>query len=383
MEQQLFRLRYFKEPSFTMQPFLLIIPLFSFFFKFNSDQLPQIHISLHDICVPILFSLLVIYYRRDENTKKIFSISEWSFVGLSVLGMLITLQFSEISYPNVVKDLIKLMIFMMGMAVYRHYLADWYNLNWIGGLSIMAAIAIVLIDNPYEGHNWRYLSPFAFYIFFTWLVTCIASCHLESQKLKVFGLTTLTILCVFLLFKRLELLGLITLSLVTFVFERYRLNKSILVLFLFLAFMIVASLVYCYQDVFLQSLGVRLNLWQQAWEVGVKNFPLGLGLGQYQALQLMPAAHLVEGARCTEFQYPHNQFLYWFAELGIVGILLGGVFIKMMGEATKGLSPLWRLVVLVILLTISCTHDSISLRALPIFFALLMIHSRRRLMQAR
>jgi O-antigen ligase len=201
--------------------------------------------------------------------------------------------------------------------------------------------------------------------------------RIQSEDMCFLIAATLIIASVFVFYKRLELLGLLTFVTTLFMGKHYFQKKLPLAVLMGGGFLLVCYIIYKYQDVFTQSWFVRLSLWQNAWQLGIKNFPSGVGLGQYQAQGFMPEAHLMQGARCTEFQYPHNQFLYWFVELGIIGVALSIAFIKLILEYLKHLTPLWKYSIFAILMIISCTHDIISLRSFPILLALMWIIGSR------
>ncbi|MBW8309155.1 MAG: O-antigen ligase family protein [Candidatus Paracaedibacteraceae bacterium] len=352
--------------------FLLIIPVASIFCNFNQTVLPRLHVTLYDFIVPVLaFRILA-----QRSLKYNFLKPELVFYALIFLGTLITLFMEPVSSINLLKDLAKLILFSMGLFVYRYYFTNWKNYWFSGVLVIGASAAIVWID-PHANDNWMYLTSFSFYIFFMYLMYIFFLPELQFKDVCFLSGITLIVTTVFIFYKRLELLGFLSLSLSIFIAERFSLKKLPLICLIGGAFVVAGYAMYYYQDVFAQSLFVRLNLWKNAWQLGLDHFPTGVGLGQYQAQGFMPEAHRMQGARCTEFQYPHNQFLYWFVEMGLIGLLLSVVFIKLVLGYLKHLPPLWKTSIFTMIMIISCTHDIISLRSFPIFLALMLEGGQR------
>jgi O-antigen ligase len=67
----------------------------------------------------------------------------------------------------------------------------------------------------------------------------------------------------------------------------------------------------------------RLDLWRELWREAASRMPLGGGLGF--AFSLSPERLFGEQSFVTSdnpLVYPHNDFLYWTLEFGIIGLVL-------------------------------------------------------------
>lgn len=358
-----------------IKSFLLIVPLISLFFNLEVSSLPKIHLALYDFIIPILFLMLVIRspavrYEMQSNFKE-----DLVMIGLILLGVCLSFIYIPGGYFTLLKDMIKVLLFIMGLIVYKFYFENWDRPKNIIIFPILALMVLYII-NSLINDGCIYLTAFAFYIFLMWLLCAYLFVEKSNSELMIFLGVTICVLYIFLLYRRLEILALMGISLSVFVSDRYSLSKKQIISLGSILSLMVITVVYFYKDVFAQSLFVRLPLWKHALQLGIENFPFGIGLGQYQAQQLMPEAHQIQGARCTEFQYPHNQFLYWFAEMGVVGLLLGLAFIKLLLNYLSPLKFVWKYSIFFMLIVISCTHDVMSLRSLPIFLALVFTLSR-------
>jgi hypothetical protein len=152
-----------------LKVFLLIVPVISFFFNVDRIGLPRIHLSMYGFIIPLLFCGMLYQVFFLKIKKYDFLNSELVFYTLVILGGMVTLSITSISYINLLKDLAKLTLFSIGIFVYRYYFSTWENYRVFVILSIIASAAIVWI-NPRIDDHWMYLTPFSFYIFFMYLI---------------------------------------------------------------------------------------------------------------------------------------------------------------------------------------------------------------------
>lgn len=61
----------------------------------------------------------------------------------------------------------------------------------------------------------------------------------------------------------------------------------------------------------------RMALWQEAWEMSIQNFPLGMGPQSWLTHDVLTDAY----RSSRKFGHPHNMYLMWAAEYGWISIL--------------------------------------------------------------
>ncbi|MGE4220504.1 MAG: O-antigen ligase family protein, partial [Alphaproteobacteria bacterium] len=109
----------------------------------------------------------------------------------------------------------------------------------------------------------------------------------------------------------------------------------------------------------------RLDLWREGLSAGLDRFPVGIGLGQFNAVVAsgMPEAYL----RSTS---PHNTALTLFIEMGAVGLALLGATAVIVWRAVGGFPPIIAVMIFLLLGPSAVLHDVQGMRILLLLVAL-------------
>ena len=239
-------------------------------------------------------------------------------------------------------------------------------------LITLASILMLYLRHEVSDAGIANLTPLANYSFYMWLLSTIT----PKKNLILYSSTTTLLLIQLYILRRSEIFAFTTLSLVIFGIDYFKLTARDLLKAALGLLIPIGITAHILSESILQSALVRVSLWICSFNVGVKNFPWGIGIGQYQAQQITDFSIQPEGGKFDIFQLPHNQFLFWFAELGLIGILLSLILMRFIYNHTKHLSFYWRYFICGVLFISSFTHDIISFRVFPIFLALIYILSQ-------
>jgi hypothetical protein len=352
----------------------LALPLFFHTFFTGYQSLNKIHVTLFDIVIPIFvgyttmtrWKIITDYIKSHKN--------EALFLILVCISALVTLTKSDIEIKNFLKDFFKPCLFSMALFFYKDQFTNVEIKN--SHLCSLIIVSILLLYVRYDsGTPWGhlYITPLTSYAFYLWLIVS----YDREKNILLYALTTSLFLLELIILKRSELLFFSLLTSLIMALDHYKVTlKKILLSCLIVLLTTLPFFGYLYSTLY-KSIHVRLNLWYLAVKTGINGFPLGIGLGQYQAQSITPKwTEDLYIPNYDTFQYPHNQFLYWFAENGVIGLLLGIAFIYIISRHLKYLAPYWKFGVFTILVLASSTHDIISFRILPIFLALIFILSK-------
>ena len=110
-------------------------------------------------------------------------------------------------------------------------------------------------------------------------------------------------------------------------------------------------------DTISDSLGFRFQLWAVAGNAAVDSFPIGIGLGQFASYL---TTDLTLGSQAIRFV--HNTPLALVAEMGLAGIVVGGVVVALIHRATRGLPMTVSIALWVYLGLPMLLHDALGLR---------------------
>lgn len=83
------------------------------------------------------------------------------------------------------------------------------------------------------------------------------------------------------------------------------------------------------------------QLWKAGWDMGMDHVWFGVGPKQFRhhAQAYMPVANTPPGEVPAAYLHPHNIYLQWLAEFGVVGL---GLFLGLLWLAGKDVAALWR-----------------------------------------
>jgi hypothetical protein len=110
-------------------------------------------------------------------------------------------------------------------------------------------------------------------------------------------------------------------------------------------------------DTIFESLGFRFQLWGVAGNAAVGSFPIGIGLGQF-ASYLTAEPTLDSQA----LRFVHNTPLALVVEMGLAGIIVGGLVVALIVRATRGLPITVSIAIWVYLGLPMLLHDALGLR---------------------
>ena len=352
----------------------LALPLFFHTFFTGYQSLNKIHVTLFDIIIPIFVGYtcltrwqVIAHYIKSHKNEALFLV-------LVFISALVTLTKSDIEIKNFLKDFFKPCLFSMALFFYKDQFSKFEIKSSYLCYLIIASILLLYLRYD-SGTPWGhlYITPLTNYAFYLWLIVSYG----REKNIPLYALTTSLFLLELIILKRAELLFFSFLIGLIMALDHYKISlKKITLSCLIVLLTTLPFFGYLYSTLY-KSIHVRLNLWYLALKTGINGFPLGIGLGQYQAQSITPKwTEDLYVPNYDTFQYPHNQFLYWFAENGVIGLLLGAIFIYIISRHLKYLTPYWKFGVFTILVLSSSTHDIISFRILPIFLALIFILSK-------
>ena len=114
-----------------------------------------------------------------------------------------------------------------------------------------------------------------------------------------------------------------------------------------------------------RSLSIRATLWSHAISIGNTAFPLGIGAGQIATTAGSIPILATEG-----HEIAHSTALTWFAEFGLLGLLLVGGVVVLIWRAAIGWPGALRLTFLLYLAVPLILHDGHGVRMVMLILAL-------------
>ena len=357
-----------------MYHFILIsLPLISYTFFLENQNLPRIYITLYDFVVPLIFLGLI--FKETNLIKKYFSHhkNEFLFLVFIMMGCCITLSQPEFQYKNTIKDFLKIILFIMALCVYKIQFEKWKPNTTYLNYIVLASVLLLYIRHDHTDAGYSNTTPLTNFTFFIWVL----SSYLSKNNTALYALSTSLTLSQFIFFTRSELIGFMFIVLASKFIDYYHPRKEKLKFFFMPFLLITIGIFFFLKSFIIKSLLIRLALWKISFFTGLDHLPWGIGLGQYQAQQVMSNKFQIKGGEFNLFQYPHNQFLYWFCELGVFGIALGFIFIRIMLTHLSYLDNIWKYSIFGIIFIATNTHDIISVRVVPIFLALIYSLSKQ------